>query len=412
MSVDALDLSDASPGTSVLCLAERDKPVFSRHLSDTTLGKLQKMLANAANLLWVTANRLLENPYSNMMIGIGRSLALELPHVKMQFLDFDQQSSWDMEMAVQYLLRMVALSSSQYKNHGMMWIQEPEIIVKRNTTLIPRLVPDRTLNESLNANRRRVTKSVNPSDSIQISYASSPPSLIKSNLCAVPEGAVEIDIELFVPLALDHERALFLYFGHVRGSSKPAFALSETDSSVAIVSSDNVLELSSPLQCNAKLLVAVGASLVASYLLFNSLMTGTILVYALTSSITDAIARKAKSMRRNVLFITAMEETNSSNWTVVNPLAHPSTIRLLLPEDAAIMWRLCDLDVDNILLNLPRACLVQNFDARCLHLSDQLITIDNDMNILAQRDLRPSIIKINDSDAILHSFNMARLSTV
>ncbi|KUJ09018.1 lovastatin nonaketide synthase [Mollisia scopiformis] len=350
-NIDALDPSSMISGMS---------------LNDRRLENLQELLGNAANVLWVANGRLVDNPYSNIMIGIGRSLALELPHVEMQFLDFDQHSSWDMEMATRYLLRMVLLSSPQH----------PEIVVKGGSILIPRLVPDHDLNERLNAKRHFVL----------------------------------VDVELSVALHSHSEKALFLCFGHIHG--RPAFALSNTNSSTAIVSTHNSLELSLQCDYNAGSLVVVGSALIASYILSNSPATGTILVHEPLRCIAEALATAAISTRRKLLFIKAMATTGHSNWNVLHPLAPTRVIRALIPDDSSTMWRFSDVHVDNILSNLPNTCVVKTFDPHSLRLAHQDGVIADAIALPTQVEVVPSIIKICDTNVFLDKLNTERLSTV
>jgi hypothetical protein len=118
-----------------------------------------------------------------------------------------------MEITVQHLIRMVLLSSPQYFGHNILWMQEPEIEVDGDTTLVPRVVQNDAANEGLYAKRRRTTKLVNQSERIEVLYSDSQPSLVKSNLDTVWKDSVEIDVELSVALYSIHETPCFLCFG-------------------------------------------------------------------------------------------------------------------------------------------------------------------------------------------------------
>ena len=358
-SIDDLYASKIEPEVSVLCLAELDKTIFSEPMNARKLENLQELLGYAQNVLWVTSGGLADDPYSNMMIGIGRALAFELPHVQIQFLDFDQQSSWDMGMAVQYLLRMVLLSSPRYHDHGMLWIQEPEIEVNGDTTLVPRVVSDVAADEGLNAKRRRITKLVDPSERVEVIHDGSQVALMKIELCGSPRDTSQIDVELSVALHASCETACFLCYGHLRGTSKPAFAIVETDCSIAIVPTDNVFEPTTPSSCNGETLVAIGAALIALNVLSTSQANGTILVHEPADIIARVILEVATLDERKVLFVGADAERRSSDWIMIHPLAQSRVVRHLIPADTSLLLCCSGASVDNILPCLPQGCTVK-----------------------------------------------------
>ncbi|PKX89195.1 lovastatin nonaketide synthase [Aspergillus novofumigatus IBT 16806] len=411
VSIDALHSSEIMPETSILCLAELDQAIFSEAMSSRRLENLQELLGNAQNVLWVTSGRLADDPYSNMMIGIGRALSFELPHVHMQFLDFDQQSSWDMEMAVQYLLRMVLLSSPPYLDHNMLWVQEPEIEVNGSTTLVPRVLRDDAANEGFNAKRRRITKLVNQSERIEVLYGASQSSLVKRDLHAIPkEDSVEIDIELSVALHSRHEMPCFLCFGYLRGTGRPAFALTETDSSTAIVHEGGVFEPSMSSNCDSEKLVAMGSALIASHALSNSPTNGTILVHQPTNGVAEAIAKAATLAGRKVLFVATTAEEERPGWITIHPLAQTQAISRLIPSDTSILLRFSSVGVDNILPCLPKDCVAQNFDPSLISHQQTTIAAAYEMAPSARVRAAVSIASINDASR--DHRNNERLSTV
>jgi hypothetical protein len=78
------------PENSLLCLAEFDKAIFLEKMSVRRLDNLQELVGNAQDVPLVASGLLTDDPYSNMMVGIGHALSFELPHVHMHFLDFEQ----------------------------------------------------------------------------------------------------------------------------------------------------------------------------------------------------------------------------------------------------------------------------------------------------------------------------------
>ncbi|KAM0331382.1 hypothetical protein ACHAQA_003055 [Verticillium albo-atrum] len=199
-SIDDLDSSIIAPGTFVLCLSDLDKPFFSEPPTPERLDRLQAMLGAARNILWVTCGRMLDDPYANMMVGIGRALAVELPHVNMHYLDFDSSEAWNADVLVRQVLRMAVTLVSSAGTQGMLWSQEPETLVKGNKMLVPRVKPDHAANEKLNAKRRTISKLVNLTERITIApngvFSPSQQQLVTGGDLSIPEGHVAVDVNI------------------------------------------------------------------------------------------------------------------------------------------------------------------------------------------------------------------------
>ena len=396
-SIDDLNPSEIEPETSVLCLAELDKPLFSATMNARRLENLQELFGYAQNVLWVTSGGLADDPYSNMMIGIGRALSFELPHVRMQFLDFDQQSSWDMEMTVQYLLRMVLLSSHRYRDHNMLWVQEPEVEINGDATLVPRVVSDAAANEGLNAKRRRITKLVDQSERVEVIHDALQLSLIKTVPYGKPREPVEIEVALSVALSILHERPCFLCFGHLRGSGRPAFAIAETDTSIAMVPKERIFEPTTPSSCDGDTLIAIGAALIALHVLSTSQVDGTIIVHEPVDSIAKAISKAGTLGGRKVLFVGAKAERKCSDWITIHPLAQSRVIRHLIPTDTCLMLRCSNVEVDNILPCLPQDCTVQSFSSESIPRRESNIAAAYDLGTSLRLEAVASVISIENA---------------
>lgn len=82
-SIDLLESTEIPSGGAVLCLTELDDPIF-KSLTDAELGGLQNIFAQAERILFVTCSDSLNSPYSIVLLGLVRSLRLEIPHLKIQ----------------------------------------------------------------------------------------------------------------------------------------------------------------------------------------------------------------------------------------------------------------------------------------------------------------------------------------
>ena len=408
--IDSLNPSNIDPETSVLCFAELDKAVFSETMSAKQLENLQELLGSAQNILWVTSGGEAEDPYSKMMIGIGRACSFELPHVNMQFLNFDELASLDVEMTVQYLLRMALLSSQQYLNHNMLWVQEPEVQVKDEITLVPRVVRDSEANERLNAKRREISKPIGRSEQIEILYRDSKATLVKSSPSPFSEDLVAIEVELSVALHSSHETSCFLCFGHPQGSSQPVLASSESNSSVVVVPKHSVFELPIPNTFTPEDMVAMGSAIVASEILGKAPTDGTILLYEPAHFVAEAVTEAAKLAGRRVMFITATPKKGSTGWIMIHPLAQSRAIRRLIPSDSSVLIQFSDATLDHVVSCLPKQCKVQSFDPSGIGRQQSTLVAaykSRTAAISKEMPLVVEIAKVQDIDT-----SIERLSTV
>ncbi|KAF4498128.1 polyketide synthase [Fusarium agapanthi] len=161
--VDSLDLlSDKhlSDETSVICLTELEKPIFSTPMTSSRLRNLQSLFSHSSHVLWLTAGRLDENPYANMTIGLGRAIINELPQLNLQFLDLPKPSTVDAKMVVEAFLKLKLGKSPEFTKTPMLWSTEPKVLLRDGLVTIPRVVPDKKTNNRLNSQRRRIMKDV------------------------------------------------------------------------------------------------------------------------------------------------------------------------------------------------------------------------------------------------------------
>jgi len=360
-SFEGLDPAIVTPETSILCLTELDAPLFSQNVRVKTLENLQESLGSARDVLWVTSGRMSEDPYSNMMVGIGRALAFELPHVSFQFLDLERQA-WDMDTAVQSLLRMALLSSPEYHGHDMLWVQESEVVMSGESSLVPRVVQDNGANEGLNSRRRRITKSVQPDEDIEVVHEFSRSQITKIKKRVMSEGAVELNVELSVALESHAKEPLFLCFGHLRSTGRAAFALTEVDASVVMVAENVMFEPPEEIDCDADLLNAIRLALITSRALTYNNESGTMLVYDPTPSVAEAVTRAAAAAGKKVLIAGSTFPAESrTDFVTIHPLAQSRTVRGLLPDNVSSILRFSEQSVDNITGCVSASCSVQKF---------------------------------------------------
>lgn len=156
-SLQDISPSSIGPEALVLNLSELDSPIF-QSLSAESMRGLQTMLDYQRKALWVTQGCGAEQPYMNMSVGFGRTIALEMPDIRLQFLDLEYSRKPDARLIIEAMLKL-DLSDEM---DGILWSTEPELVQEDGRIMIPRLMPNREANNRYNASRRAIIKETDP----------------------------------------------------------------------------------------------------------------------------------------------------------------------------------------------------------------------------------------------------------
>lgn len=162
------DFSMPFMGT-VLFLADLDTPIF-QELSPTTLEGMKQFFQITKTCLWVTLGALDSNPYHSMSIGLCRTIRDEMPHMRLQCLDFGTEEDLKPKIIVKTLLQLDAFDawtdSGLLLSNNVLWAFEQEIHYRDGAMHIPRVVQDVARNERYNSNRRRITTVKHGADTV------------------------------------------------------------------------------------------------------------------------------------------------------------------------------------------------------------------------------------------------------
>ncbi|PSN60130.1 hypothetical protein BS50DRAFT_536013 [Corynespora cassiicola Philippines] len=348
---------------NVLCLSELDNPIYPASVPDSaSLNGLKELVGNAANIVWVTSGGHDNDPYSNMMIGIGRSLVSEVPSLRMQFLDFD---AWDMELAVQCLMQMVERITCRDTRPTAFWNHEPELRVKNGVVLIPRLLPDRTANKFLNATRRHLTERVTLDKGMKMPIGDAERTLFPR----LPNvGLTMMYVERSVSLNSSLDSPCFLCFGYLEGEDLISVALSAKESFVIEIDPERVVRCPSSYRCDSEGLIAFGSAMIASHIIDNSPENGTIMLHNSPPSILQALSVAGKSRRHRIqstrsIIGRSFSREHGVHYLIANAASHRSITR-----DTGILWFFSGVAVDTPLDGLEESCSIRKFNASTIDL--------------------------------------------
>lgn len=166
---DLMTSGSAVPsGASVLCLADLDEPMM-RTLTPQKFDSLQRLFGVAGTLVLVTRACRADEPYSMMLVGIGRTVKTENPNINLQLLDIETLDGSTVSVLSEAIVKQCLLRRWRSQKDTLLWSAEPEVVMQAGHTLIPRLLPSTAKNQRYNSRRRVITKYSNPqTDNIQL----------------------------------------------------------------------------------------------------------------------------------------------------------------------------------------------------------------------------------------------------
>ncbi|KAF5549422.1 polyketide synthase [Fusarium phyllophilum] len=317
-SIDSLSDKHLSSETSVVCLTELERPIFSTPMTSSRLKNLQSLFSHSSHVLWLTTGRLDENPYANMTIGLGRAIINELPQLNLQFLDLPKASSVDANMVVEAFLKLKLGKSPEFTKTPMLWSTEPEVLLRDGLVTIPRVVPDKERNDRLNSQRRRITKDVSLGETEVILIDTEGGLCLEEktpwakSLAGDDIANIQVEQSLSLPYCEDDAQVLCI----VSLPKTDVFTVPEAEAK----------------QAQTDLLAAMTLNLMASLILSSISSTipakdNSVLVYGASTDIQNALTAQAS---RKLIF--ASSEAQSSDSIFIHPRASIRTIQHILPR--------------------------------------------------------------------------------
>ncbi|KAL1795381.1 hypothetical protein ACET3X_007197 [Alternaria dauci] len=363
-TIDELDLDpdlDSIGGAfpSVLCLTELDAPLLASPMTDGRLRKLQQLFAQARRVLWLTSGAAGADPLSNMVVGLGRSLPAELPHLALQFLDIDSARDASPASVAAVLLRLVAAGRSDAVQAR--WTMEPELRLVGDGLWVPRIVPDEAMNHRVTARRRPVLRRVAKSSArVELGAkdgANGALGLREATPLAAVEGARVVDVDYSIALGT----RCFLSMGRIRGAAELAMTVSHVDATSIEAPSVFIVPRASQAAApaDATLLLHMATQLLAQHIVQHAPAHGRALVYEPgTEGLGAAIASQARRAAKTVLLATATTTAVPAGWLSLPLHGTERALRRLVPHDIACFIALGPAPQPALVASLPRAATV------------------------------------------------------
>ncbi|CAH0050588.1 unnamed protein product [Clonostachys solani] len=249
---DQVLTQDALPlGCTVISLVDLHESTFL-NMTGSKFEVLKSIFNNAKNVLWATKGCRAEDPYANIMVGLGRSVMQELTHLNLQFVDLDVSGTEKPAVLLsKTLLRMPYTGEPEFED--VVWSSETEMVISDGNTYIPRILPLEAPNQRLNSGRRTIQT--------QLSLSQQPVTLRRdrrSGMCWLEQSSTAVEgsaeapfsqVEVRVhacslfPVVTREGQNYFVCVGKDTELQKTVLALTPTDSSIVKISSNNIIQV-------------------------------------------------------------------------------------------------------------------------------------------------------------------------
>lgn len=376
--------------STVISLSELDQPVFKDITPERWYG-FRKMFEVERTVLWLTSGRLEDEPFSNMIVGFGRSAVHELDDLRLQFLDIPDPTKIDAQTIAESLVRFLA---KDLEGNDILYTVEPEIVMDaEGHQLVPRLQPISAANNRYNSIQRPITQQVDVSKSVVELQQD-------GNGCTIRQLSRYETSKEITGFKTIEMRTTHAVLSALKTSVGCKFLALGVDCSgtryLALVSSlTSVLKVpeTSAVSCDLSdfsedaYLTLVAAHLV-SMVIVDPLITGQkIVVHNASDVIAQAITAQTSANDIGVIYTTDSTDTVSppSSWIKLPPYLGRSELSQIIPTDIACFVGLSNNSSENeltMLSNLSPHCRKET--AKTIYSPDGIDTGSSSAALLSQ----------------------------
>ncbi|KAL4902108.1 hypothetical protein BDW74DRAFT_181271 [Aspergillus multicolor] len=329
---------------TILVLTELESPIF-KDMITSKLEALKALWNDDHNVLWVTRG---SAAYSNMTIGMARSVRNERKDLRLQILDVEDDAIVDARRLAEMLLRL--RGTQMWEEEGalrdILWTTEPEYrLTKDGHLLIPRMCEHEVGNARYNSKQRRIQEHISPANarvSVRYKEKSGGLALFKEPGILTSKGTNSMPVRalysFFSAIELADGRYLFPLIGRCTDTGATVFALSPSNVSVAQIPLDHIVPVNADAASDA-LLLGIGCELLSHTICANATTGQAILARGIEPEFLGILRRHASGRGVSVYIVTDESQTavnKDDPSIVVHSLEHRSTMRAKLPPNVSV----------------------------------------------------------------------------
>ncbi|KAL8840015.1 MAG: hypothetical protein Q9170_001499 [Blastenia crenularia] len=360
---DVLEYDMAVMG-SVLVLADLEKPIF-KGITRTRLQAFQQIFTRSKNVSWVTWGCRGGNPWANMVVGAGRNIVLEMEHVRLQFVDFDNPLAINASILASKHLQFEAADVWERPSQpqSLLWSSEPEMCYSNGQFILPRVRLSKARNTRYNSLRRSWVKRLDPrATKLTMSPLGKSYSLFEDKVDAKAETcldpvSISVSHSVLRAVRLASRDYLFLVMG-TDEIGKPTIALSYKQSSVIRV--DRAWTVPGPFAAveGQQMLVALYEQLLVQSAVSHLRYSDVLVVLDVTESTKTALSRRCGEKGVTLVILSSSGLNRAKDVTYVSEHGSKRSLQSKIPTNTSRFVNMATAGrlAEQILACLPSQC--------------------------------------------------------
>ena len=369
--LDDVLVHDMAVMGSVIVLADLDKAVFDG-ITRLRLQAFQQIFKRSKNVSWVTSGCRGGNPWANMVVGAGRNIVLEMEHVRLQFVDFDDPSEASALTIGSKHLQFEASDIWERRNkvQKLLWSSEPEMCYHDGRFLLPRIRLSKERNKRYNSLRRSTVENINPAaSSLALSPSGRSYGIFKDHFPTVVDDLVDpVTIVVSHSILRSVKLASHVYLFVVMGTdskNKPVLALSDKQASIIHVEASWTVQQTLADAKGKKMLIALYEQLLVQSILRDLSLNDSLVVLDVAESMRGALNRRCGEKGVSLSVLSTSRSSRAKDITRIHSHEPRRSIRSKLPTKISrfVTMSTDDITAGEILSCLPPRCDVMTLDS-------------------------------------------------
>ncbi|KAJ5928189.1 hypothetical protein N7466_007145 [Penicillium verhagenii] len=352
---------------SVLCLSELDEPVLLS-MTPQNLEAFKKLFEKSKNILWVGHGAQGDNPSANMIVGVQRTLRVEMPHLRVQFMNLHSLRDAKSDLIAKKLLQLEGTDILEQKGQlqSMLWYTEPQINVIGGNIFIPRLKLCGERNDRYNSSKRLIVNSVSrQSSAVTVRKSDGHYRALKGNYLSsdfVDEDVqIQVTESLLRPVMINETDFLFLVAGKDCETGTDVVTLSKTLSSCIRVPKSWRLRCGKEKGESLRLMLSLYMHFIAQALFRNVLPGSTIAVLEPDFSLAVVLTQHAVQKGIRLCLLTTERSPRPHPSVFIHPCSARRDIVGIIPPNVVKLFNFAGgNDLLSVLLSaLPDECRLE-----------------------------------------------------
>ena len=348
---------------TVVSLIELDEPVL-KHMTPETLKSFQELFKQSKNVLWLGHGAQGDNPYGNMFTGVQRTLAMEMTHLHIHFLNLHSLGEADGNIIATKLLHLESAEIWDQSGQldGILWSNERELALENGKLQVPRFRFNSNRNDRYNSSRRLIIKEVQRARSTVTIQPTETGYLVEEKdtraLLPFPNGIqVHVAHSLLRAPRVTETSSLFLVVGKNTQSNEHVVALSNTLDSRVYVPHGLALRCGESEEQGIRSMLTLYIHLL-TLSMFQKIQPGNSLaVLDPDFSLSPLLTRYANEKGVQLVLLTTKEGHCSWPWIQIHP---NSTRRELMANVPRNVSCLVNMGGSDEVLSLLKSCFKHN----------------------------------------------------